>query len=206
MQPRHAVRATRDSGRQTRSALLDAASRCFAQRGLSGTSIAEIAADADCFPSQVTYYFGTKEALFVEAACRDVLKVAADVERAAKRSRTPEQYVRAIVRTALAAPALLSFAEAVLLARRRADLAPMIQRTFDRLHAEGERAVIELLATRRWRIRTSPADEARAFWAVVIGVALEHGATAEPRARSSAEAAVALVLNLHGESSRLPIT
>ena len=75
--PRHSVRATRTAGRQMRSRLLDAASRLFREKGLAGVSIADIAETADAFPSQITYYFRTKEALFVEAACRDMLYVAA---------------------------------------------------------------------------------------------------------------------------------
>ncbi|HAR14004.1 MAG TPA: transcriptional regulator, partial [Bradyrhizobium sp.] len=41
--PKHAVRATRSAGRKMRSLLLDAASRLFKERGLSGTSISDIA-------------------------------------------------------------------------------------------------------------------------------------------------------------------
>lgn len=63
--PKHAARATRTAGRQMRSRLLDGASRLFKERGLAGTSISDIAAAADAFPSQITYYFRTKEALFV---------------------------------------------------------------------------------------------------------------------------------------------
>src|ERR1700757_4628143 len=80
--PKHAVRATRSAGRKMRSLLLDAASRLFKEQGLSGTSISDIAAAADAFPSQITYYFRTKEALFVEAACRDMLYVARAAEQA----------------------------------------------------------------------------------------------------------------------------
>jgi AcrR family transcriptional regulator len=58
-------RATREAGRQTRRALLDAAARLFAEHGVAGISAAEIAREAGAFPSQVTYYFGSKEALFV---------------------------------------------------------------------------------------------------------------------------------------------
>src|SRR5205809_8138664 len=81
--PRHATRATRTAGRQMRSRLLDGASRLFKERGLAGTSISDIAAAADAFPSQITYYFRTKEALFVEAACREMLYVARAAEQAA---------------------------------------------------------------------------------------------------------------------------
>ena len=74
--PKHTVRATRMAGRQMRSRLLDEAARLFKEQGLAAVSIAAIAAAADAFPSQITYYFRTKVALFVEAACRDVLYVA----------------------------------------------------------------------------------------------------------------------------------
>ena len=97
--PAHYPRATRAAGRQTRSALLDAATRLCADHGLSGVSAAGIAREAGVFPSQVTYYFGSKEALFVEAACRGMLYAAAEVERAGRRTRTPQGYVRACVRT-----------------------------------------------------------------------------------------------------------
>src|SRR5260221_13987685 len=73
--PRHSVRATRTAGRVMRSRLLDAAARLFKEKGLSGAAISDIAAAADAFPSQITYYFRTKEALFVESACRDGLYV-----------------------------------------------------------------------------------------------------------------------------------
>ena len=79
--PRHSVRATRTAGRQMRSRLLDAASRLFREKGPAGVSIADIAEAADAFPSQITYYFRTKEALFVEAACRDVLYVGRAAEQ-----------------------------------------------------------------------------------------------------------------------------
>src|SRR3954471_10813787 len=95
--PRHGARATRNAGQRMRSILLDAASALFKAHGLGGTSITAIASAADAFPSQVTYYFRTKEALFVEAACRDVLHIAERTEKAAARARTPKAYAGALV-------------------------------------------------------------------------------------------------------------
>src|ERR1700746_2662316 len=95
--PKHAARATRSAGRKMRSSLLDGASRLFKQSGLAGTSISDIAAAADAFPSQITYYFRTKEALFVEAACRDMLYVARATEQAALNAETPRDYTLALV-------------------------------------------------------------------------------------------------------------
>lgn len=198
--PRHASRATREVGRATRAALLEAAAGMFAEHGLGGVSLTEIAAAADAFPSQVTYYFGSKEALFVEGACRDLLRVASAVEAAGHQAATPEAYVRAIVDTAVASPGLLVFVEAMLLARRRPDLAPLVAKTFRRLHAEGERAVAETLVRREWALRASPATEARAFWATVLGVALERAATADDYDAETAAAAVLLVLNFYPEA------
>src|SRR5215472_13616854 len=90
--PKHTIRATKSAGRKMRSLLLDAASGLFKERGLSGTSINDIAASANAFPSQITYYFRTKEALFVEAACRDVLYLARAAEQRAHTAQTPAEY------------------------------------------------------------------------------------------------------------------
>src|SRR6201997_3314055 len=102
LDPKHAARATRSAGRKMRSLLLDAASRLFKERGLSGTSIADIATAADAFPSQITYYFHTKEALFVEGGRRDMLNLARSAEQAALRAGTPRDYTRALIETVTA--------------------------------------------------------------------------------------------------------
>src|SRR3954468_1381998 len=125
-------RATRAAGRQTRRALLEAASRLFAERPLAAVSGAEIARAAGAFPSQVTYYFRTKEALFVEAACREMLYVARQAELAAAGAPTGSAYNRRLVETVIGSPGLALFVEALSLTRRRQDLAPLIERTFER--------------------------------------------------------------------------
>jgi AcrR family transcriptional regulator len=165
-------------------------------------SAADIAREAGAFPSQVTYYFGSKEALFVESACRGVLRAATEVERSAARTRSPRSYVRACVHTALASPALFSFVEAASLVRRRPELAEQVRDAFARLHGEGERAVAENLVKRGWEIRADAATEARGFWAAMFGVVLESAAFGETFNEASAEATVELVLNLYTEPDR----
>jgi AcrR family transcriptional regulator len=171
--PKHAVRATRTAGRQMRSRLLDAASRLFKERGLAAVSVADIAAVADAFPSQITYYFRTKEALFVEAACRDVLYVARAAEQHAGRQLSPEDYTGALVDSVMGSDAVGFFVEAMTLTRRRQDLAPLVERTVERLHAEGLRAYAAEIAARGWHSRLDPETSARRFWAIAIGVTLE---------------------------------
>src|SRR6478609_7633687 len=171
--PKHAARATRSAGRQMRSRLLDGASRLFRERGLSGTSISDIAAAANAFPSQITYYFRTKEALFVEAACRDMLYLARATEQAALKAHTPLEYTQALAETVTATDSVAFFAEALTLTRRRQDLAPLVERTIERLHGEGLRAYASQVARHGWRSLRAPDESSRRFWAVAIGVILE---------------------------------
>ncbi|WP_027551445.1 TetR/AcrR family transcriptional regulator C-terminal domain-containing protein [Bradyrhizobium sp. Cp5.3] len=171
--PKHAARATRSAGRKMRSLLLDAASPLFKERGLSGTSIADIATAANAFPSQITYYFRTKEALFVECACRDLLYLARATEQAALKARSPREYTHALAETVTASDSVAFFAEALTLTRRRQDLAPLVERTIERLHTEGARAYAGQVARHGWRSLRAPDESSRRFWAVAIGVILE---------------------------------
>src|SRR5438270_13480598 len=171
--PKHAARATRTAGRRMRSLLLDGASRLFKEKGLAGTSISDIAAAADAFPSQITYYFRTKEALFVEAACRDMLYVARAAEGAALKADTPRDYTRALVESVTATDSVAFFAEALTLTRRRQDLAPLVERTIERLHGEGLRAYAGQIERHGWNTLRDPDTTSRRFWAVAIGVMVE---------------------------------
>jgi AcrR family transcriptional regulator len=156
-----------------RSLLLDSASRLFKERGLAGTSISDIAAVADAFPSQITYYFRTKEALFVEAACRDMLYVARAAEQAALGANTPRDYTRALVESVTATDSVAFFAEALTLTRRRPDLAPLVERTIERLHSEGLRAYAGQIERHGWSTLRDPDATSRRFWAIAIGVMVE---------------------------------
>lgn len=54
----------RPGAARTREAILDAARRCFAEDGYTGTSIRRIAREADVDHALVLHFFGTKDALF----------------------------------------------------------------------------------------------------------------------------------------------
>lgn len=170
------TRAVREPGRRMRSQLLDAASTLFKSNGLAATSVSDIAEAAGGFPSQVTYYFRTKEALFVETACREVLYVAQQAEQAASTTRTLDAYIGALVSQVARAAGLAMFIEALALVRHRQDLAPLIARTVQRLHIEGARAYADIRTRRGWPVADDPALRARRFWALVFGVALSSAA------------------------------
>ncbi len=195
--PKHAARATRSAGRKMRSLLLDAASPLFRERGLSGTAITDIAAAADAFPSQITYYFRTKEALFVECACRDLLYLARATEQAALKARTPGEYTHALAKSVTASDSVAFFAEALTLTRRRQDLAPLVERTIERLHSEGTRAYAGQVERHGWRSLRAPDESSRRFWAVAIGVVLEGYAMGR-----SPEELCAEILRVLGEQAK----
>jgi AcrR family transcriptional regulator len=171
------VRAVREPGKRMRSRLLDAAVELFKARGASGVSVAEIATAAGAYPSQVTYYFRTKEALFVEASCREMLYVAAQAEAAAAGASNGSDYNRRLVEAVIGSAGLALFVEALSLVRRRQDLAPLIERTFERLHAEGDRAFANARRQKGWAEAGSAATATRRFWTLALGVALREGAT-----------------------------
>jgi AcrR family transcriptional regulator len=196
--PRHGARATRSAGQRMRSRLLDAATALFKAHGLAGASIGAIAGAADAFPSQVTYYFGTKEALFVEAACRELLHIAERTEKAGARARTPEAYARAIVDSVMGADGLPFFIEAMALARQRPDLAPQITRTLEQLHGEGVRAYAGEIARHGWRTLAPPDVSSRRFWTLALGIALEGYATG--RSTSAMSAAMREALGVLAEA------
>jgi AcrR family transcriptional regulator len=171
------ARAVREPGKRMRSRLLDAAVDLFKAKGAAGVSVAEIAAAAGAYPSQVTYYFRTKEALFVEASCREMLYVAAQAETAAAGALSGSDYNRRLVETVIGSPGLALFVEALSLVRRRQDLAPLIERTFERLHVEGDRAFANARRQKGWAEAGSAATATRRFWTLALGVALREGAT-----------------------------
>ena len=186
------VRAVREPGKRMRSRLLDAAVELFKARGLAGVAVAEIAAAAGAYPSQVTYYFRTKEALFVEAACREMLYVARQAETAAAGALNGSDYNRRLVETVIGSPGLALFVEALSLTRRRPDLAPLVERTFERLHGEGDRAYADARHRRGWSSAEDAAPVARRFWTLALGVALREGAT-EATVAEAVEEMVALL-------------
>lgn len=87
----------------TRQALVDAAARLFAERGVEGTTMDDIARAAGTSRTSVFNYFGYKEMILCEIGARYVAEVAG-TERAS-RSRSPRRRLQDMVDT-LAAIAL----------------------------------------------------------------------------------------------------
>lgn len=192
-----AGRATRTSGRQTRKALLRAATELFLERG-DDVPVSQICAVAGAHPNQVTYYFGSKERLFVEVACAAVLRAGKQAEEAALAADTVGAYTRDLVASLLGpgGPSVKLFVEAMLLAGRRGELADLITQTLQTLHAAGEEALIRTLVRTGWRLRAGIDVEARAFWSAIFGLTIQKTATGENFGGSLEDAVSVVFTNL----------
>lgn len=113
-----ARRTGRRPGRQdTRGTILRAARRLFAEHGLEGASVRQIAGEAGVDPALVHHYFGTKEALF-----REVLQIPVDIDRALEEmlggdpAGSPERILRGFLgfwEHPVTGPALVGFLRTV---------------------------------------------------------------------------------------------
>ena len=190
-------RATRSAGKQTRQTLLHAADHVFRAEGETA-SVAQICERAGTFPNQVTYYFGSKEQLFVEVACAAVLRAGRHAEEAAEATPTVRDYAQTLV-TTLLGPELRGvemFTTAMLLVSRRPDLREFITTTLHTLHERGEEALMQKLVRTGWQLRASIGVEAKAFWSAIFGLAVQKSATDDSLGPSLTDAVTVIFTNL----------
>ncbi len=162
----------RARGRITRTAILEQAAALFGERGLDGVSVAEIAAAAGAHPHQITYYFGSKDGLFVHAAFLSLRREAQRLEPVGRRQRTPRTFCTALARTALALPAVPFAVQALAITRHRPELQPVARQNLEVLFLQARRYLITTLDRRGWVIDRTADTEARTFWSAVLGARL----------------------------------
>ena len=162
----------RPRGRRTRAALLDRAAVLFAGRGYEAVTVAEIARAAGAHPNQVTYYFGSKDALFVQAAFLRLLNEAERLEPIGRRQRSAASFRTALARTALALPAVPLVVQALSITGRRPDLQPLAEHHLGLLFRQAQRYLTAVLGERGWAIDRPPEVETRTFWSAVFGARL----------------------------------
>ncbi|HEX2195185.1 MAG TPA: helix-turn-helix domain-containing protein [Candidatus Limnocylindria bacterium] len=81
----------------TRKALVDAAARLFAERGVEATTMDDIAREAGTSRTSVFNYFGYKEMILCEIGARYVAEVAATAEASRSRRRSPRAMLLDII-------------------------------------------------------------------------------------------------------------
>lgn len=87
------VRAPRQDNR--REAILDAAAALFSRRGYHATSLRDIAAAAGMLPGSVYYHFASKDELLQAVYAAGVTRIAARVDAAVAKKRSPRSRLEA---------------------------------------------------------------------------------------------------------------
>jgi AcrR family transcriptional regulator len=162
----------RARGRRTRARILDQAAGLFAGQDYAAVSVAEIARSAGAHPHQVTYYFGSKDALFVQAAFLLLLRDARRLEPIGLRQRTPAAFRAAVARTTLALPAVPVVVRAMSISRLRPDLQKLTQHRLAILFRQAEHYLARVLDRRGWTLDRPIEVEVRTFWSAVLGARL----------------------------------
>jgi AcrR family transcriptional regulator len=162
----------RARGRLTRARILEQAAGLFAGHDYAAVSVAEIARAARAHPHQVTYYFGSKDALFVQAAFLLLLREARGLEPVGLRQRTPAAFRATVARATLALPALPVAVRAMSISHLRPELQKLAQRRLAVLFRQAEHYLARVLERRGWTLDRPIDVEVRTFWSAVLGARL----------------------------------
>ncbi|WP_395245308.1 TetR/AcrR family transcriptional regulator C-terminal domain-containing protein [Agromyces sp. MMS24-K17] len=159
-------------GRSTRNHILVTTSRLTVDARSPDPSVADIARAAGVFPNQITYHFGSKQALLVDAAFLGLLYDAARVEQVGRRAPSAAVFRRNIARAILSMPALPVVARVLASESAKPQVGETIDGHMQLLFRHSERYVRELAAARGWVTERSLPVEIRTFWSTAIGAVL----------------------------------
>ncbi|KUM42263.1 TetR family transcriptional regulator [Arthrobacter sp. EpRS71] len=159
-------------GHTTRGRILDSAVRLYLASPSAEVSVAAIAADAGVFPNQVTYYFGSKDSLFIHAAFLALLHDAERVEAIGHSAGSPESFRRNMARVALMLPSMPLVVRALAVGTSRPPLAAVVDQHLNLLFRQSERYLGRLLKQRQWDVQRTMLVEIRTFWSAAFGATL----------------------------------
>lgn len=144
----------------------------FTQRQLNDVSVSEIARAAGVYPNQVTYYFGSKDSLFIHAAFLALLHDAGRLEPVGYRMKTADAFRGAISRTILSLPSMPTVVQALAVGTAKPDLAGVLGHHLHLLFRQSERYLDDLVRDRSWSLRRPLRVETRTFWSAAFGAVL----------------------------------
>jgi AcrR family transcriptional regulator len=165
----------------------------FAERGFADVTVSEIAQAAQVYPNQITHHFGSKDALFVEAAFGLLLRDSERLRSAGRRATTPGAMPRMLARTALALPSIPVVVEALAVARANPAVQPALRASLALLFRQSERYLEHTLTERGWAASQGVERGVKTFWSTVFGAVLIARA-GFPGGPSDVDVAAALVL------------
>ncbi|GAA3845007.1 TetR family transcriptional regulator [Brevibacterium casei] len=192
-QPSHALR-----GADTRRRIREAAMSLFGERKFADVTVSELAEAAGAYPNQITHHFGSKDALYIDAAFGLLLRDTERLQNAGRRASTPESLRQVLARTALTMPSTTVVVSALALARGNPTVQPMIETGLSLLFRQSERFLEGVLGEHGWATDQDIGRATKTFWSAVFGAVLVSQA-GFPGGPSSVDVAATLSLRQAGE-------
>lgn len=192
-QRRHTVR-----GADTRRRIRDAAMALFRDRRFADVTVSELAEAAGVYPNQITHHFGSKDALYIDAAFGLLLRDTERLQKAGRRASTPDALRQVLARTALTMPSTTVVVSALALARGNHAVQPAVETGLNLLFRQSERFLERALGERGWTTDQGIDRATKTFWSAVFGAVLISQA-GFPGGPSSVDVAATLSLRLADE-------
>ncbi|MCC6197564.1 MAG: helix-turn-helix transcriptional regulator [Burkholderiales bacterium] len=159
-------------GAAARDALLDAAVALIAERGVAGTSSAEIAARADVTPAMIHYYFRKREALLDAVVDERLARFVAAVFGSPLPETSARDLVTAIVHRVYAAAARMPWMPPIWIREIVSDGGALRSRMLEHFPAQATLRLIDIVARDRKAGRVPAGIEPRLAFVTVAGVAM----------------------------------
>ncbi|WP_062244147.1 TetR/AcrR family transcriptional regulator C-terminal domain-containing protein [Brevibacterium epidermidis] len=185
-------------GAETRRRIRATAMELFRDREFGDVTVSELAESAGVYPNQITHHFGSKDALYIDAAFGLLLGDTERLQRAGRRAPTPGTLHEVLARTALTMPSTTVIVSALALARGNPAVQHAVEDSLGLLFRQSERFLERVQEERGWTVDQDIGRAAKTFWSAVFGAVLVSQA-GYPGGPSSVDVAATLSFRSDGE-------
>lgn len=162
----------RGSKTAARTRIRDAAMELFAEKHFANVTVSEIARAAGVFPNQITYHYGSKDALYIDAAFALLLRDTERLQSAGRRSQTPESLRRVLAKVALNMPSIPVVVGALAITQSNPSVQSTLRGGLNVLFRQSERYLEDILDTHGWTSSQGLPKGVKTFWSAVFGAVL----------------------------------
>lgn len=156
----------------TRARIRASAVALFGSRQPEAVTVSQLAVHAGVYPNQITHHFGSKDALYVDAAFSLLLRDTARLRTLSRRSASPESFVNALARTALGVPSIPMVVTALGMGRANPGVRQSLNTGMRILFRQSTSYVESVLRDKSWHMPKSVDKEVRTFWSTIFGAVL----------------------------------
>ena len=144
----------------------------FAEKHFANVTVSEIARAAGVFPNQITYHYGSKDALYIDAAFALLLRDTERLQSAGRRSQTPENLRRVLAKVALNMPSIPVVVGALAITQSNPSVQSTLRGGLNVLFRQSERYLEDILDTHGWTSSQGLPKGVKTFWSAVFGAVL----------------------------------